>query len=72
MPISDLYIRNPEDPNYVYGFDANYSTSEFLGNKNLEIGAAFSQSFTENQSDKFNGSRFSNSKKSRSDCKLVT
>jgi len=40
--------------NYVYGLDAHYSTSEFLGDKNLEMGTAFSQSFTENQSDKNN------------------
>ena len=36
--------------NYVYGVDANYSTSEFLEDKNLEMGIAASQSYTQNKS----------------------
>ncbi|MBD3288391.1 hypothetical protein GF337_06265 [candidate division KSB1 bacterium] len=34
--------------NTVYGFDANYITSKFLGNRNLEFGGSFAQSNTEN------------------------
>jgi hypothetical protein len=36
--------------NYLYGVEANYQTSEFLGDKNFEMGAALSQTFTEKKS----------------------
>jgi len=39
-----------ENYNFLYGADANYATSELFDNKNLEIGAAFSQSLTEQNS----------------------
>ncbi len=46
--------KDTDSYNYVYGFDANYSTSEFLDDKNLEMGAAVSQSFGTGQSGKDN------------------
>ncbi len=36
--------------NFLYGVDANYSTSKMFGNKNLDVGIAFSQSITQDSS----------------------
>ncbi len=46
--------NNSDNYNYVYGFDANYATSNFLDNKNFEMGAAVSQSYSEHQTNKNN------------------
>lgn len=46
--------NNADTYNYVYGVDANYATSNFFNKKNFEMGAAFSQSYSEHQSNKNN------------------
>ncbi len=42
--------NNKDGYNYVYGAEGSYVTSEFLGNQNLVIDGAFSQSFTKRES----------------------
>ena len=42
---------NKDHYNYVYGADANYVTSKFLGNKNLATGIAWAQSQTDTIAD---------------------
>ncbi len=52
--------NNKDGYNYVYGVEGSYVTSEFLGNQNLVIDGALSQSFTKGATNKDNISyRFS-------------
>ncbi len=46
--------NNKNGYNYVYGVEGNYVTSKFLGNQNLVIDGAFSQSFTKGATNKNN------------------
>lgn len=43
----------PVRKNYVYGGDYLYSTSDFLGNKNLQIGGSYAQSYTSDAVEKY-------------------
>ncbi|KAA3614890.1 MAG: hypothetical protein D8M58_10570 [Calditrichaeota bacterium] len=42
--------QDKNESNYVYGADANYSSSTFLGDKNLDVGVAFAQSIIPDKS----------------------
>ncbi len=46
--------NNKNGYNYVYGVEGSYVTSEFLGDQNLVIDAAFAQSFTKGASNNDN------------------
>jgi len=41
--------RDSRHYNYLYGLEANYATSEFLGESNLEMGASLAQSFASDE-----------------------